>query len=176
MSGPLRRSVSRFGGDSESAQLPAVAGEHHGVPAREGGPEALAELPVDGLGVVGEPLAVGGVGGEQAVRRGGRGLLHVGLLERHQAVQAGAGGEVARHLDGPGVAVGAADDGVRARGRQTLHPGAAALARLGDQGVPEDLLVAAPAQKAERRRGGLGVPAAAARLGAQQARARRRPR
>ena len=77
----------------------------------------------------------------------------------------------ARHLDGPGVAVGAADDGFRARRRQALHPGAAPLARLGDQRVPEDLLVAAPAQKAERRRGGPGVLArAAARLRAQQAR------
>ena len=159
MSGPLRRSVSRLAAQPEAASEPAVAAEHDGVPAREGRAKPLAELPVDGLGLVAEPLAVGGVGGEQAARRRRLGLEPaIGLLERDQAVQSGAGDEVARHVDGPGVAVGAA---ITASGRAAAERSSrrcAARAPLRPARSQRAFWSAAPAQKAERRRGGLRVP------------------
>ena len=150
---------------AEGLDLVVVAGQHDGVPAGEGRAESLAELPVDGLGLAGvEPLAVGSVGGDQAVRRCGRGLVEVRRLEGDQLAEADAIGAGARELDRAGVAVAAADGHVRPGGPELLQAGRAPRAGLRDQGLPHARVVAVPAQEAEGRRGPV-APGAGARLG-----------
>ena len=165
----VERAVAQRGGaaglQAEGLHLVVVAGQHDGVPAGEGRAEPLAELPVDGLGLAGvEPLAVGRVGGDQAVRRCGRGLLEVRRLEGDQLAEAGAVGAGARELDRARVAVAAADGHVRPGGPELLQAGRAPGAGLRDQGLPHARVVAVPAQEAEGRRGPV-APGAAARLG-----------
>ena len=125
------------GREADGLELPLVAGEHDGAPPREGLAETLAELLVDGLVGDVEPLAVGGVGREQAALRGRRDGVQLGVVDGHQAVQPGALDEVAGDLDGALVSVRPADDDAGAGGREPLDAGAAALPRLEDQGVPE---------------------------------------
>ena len=166
----LQRSVAQvglaLGREADGLELPLVAGENDGVPSRERLPEALAELPVDGLGVRGlEPFAVRGIGGEQAVVRGRYDRIQLGVVDRDEAVQPGALHEVARDLHGALVPVRAADGHAGARGRKAFDADAAPLARLEQQRAPEVGVVAAPAEEAERRCGArFGL-----RLGAQQA-------
>ena len=113
----LQRAVAqvRLALRREAHGLRAAAGRRRGRRRSSLGnacPEALAELPVDGLGVRDvEPLAVRGVGGEQAALRGRLDRLQLGVVDRHQAVQPGALHEVARDLHGALVPVRAADDG-----------------------------------------------------------------
>ncbi len=166
----FQRSVAQvglaLGREADGLELPLVTGEHDGVPSRERLPEALAELPVDGLGVRGfEPFAVRGIGGEQAVLRGRDDRVQLGVVDRDEAVQPGALHEVARDLHGALVPVRAADGHAGARRRKPFDADAASLARLEQQRVPEVGVVLAPAQEAERRRG----PRLGLRLGAQQA-------
>ena len=79
-------------GEADGLELPAVAGEDDGAPPREGLAEALAELLVDGLGVGHvEPLAVGGVRGEQPTLRGCGDGVQLGVLDASP-------GRAARHV------------------------------------------------------------------------------
>ncbi len=152
----LQRAVPQLGlalrREADGLELPLVAGEHDGAPARERLPQALAELPVDGLGVRGvEPLAVGGVGGEEAALGGRRDRLQLGVVDHDQTVQPGALHEVARDLDGPLVPVRAADADARPGGREPLDAGAAALARL-QRGAPPRARRRARSSAGSRRR------------------------
>ena len=153
----LQRAVAQvrlaLGREADGLELPLVAGEHDGAPAGEGLPEALAELLVGDLVGGVEPLAVRGVGREQAARRGRRDRVHLGVLDRHQAVQPGALDEVAGDLDGALIPVRAADDDAGASRREPLDAGGAALARLEEQRIPQRGVVAAPVQEPEGRRG-----------------------